>query len=108
MTEPDEMRWFENRFAGDRSVSEVKVTTTFWAARVTSHVALRDVASLVTIDRVRQTIDLLHTLLVASGIAAPPIAVCALNPHAGENGLFGDEEIVVHRSGSRGRPRFGN
>lgn len=99
MTEPDEMRWFENRLAGSHTASEVNVSTTFWTSRVTSHVALRDVADLVTAERVRETIALLHDLLVASGIAAPRLAVCALNPHAGEHGLFGDEEITQIRPG---------
>lgn len=95
MTEPDEMRWFEGQVGGDRTVSEVNVSTTFWTARVTSHVALREVADLVTPASVRDTTALLHNLLVASGLNAPRIAVCALNPHAGENGLFGDEEITA-------------
>lgn len=94
MTEPDEMRWFENRLRSENAVSEVNVTTTFWTSRVTSHVALRDVADLVTSDRVVATITLLHDLLVAAHVDAPRIAVCALNPHAGEHGLFGDEELT--------------
>jgi 4-hydroxythreonine-4-phosphate dehydrogenase len=92
MTEPDEMRWFENRVGGGNSVSEVNVNELFWTSRVTSHVALRDVADLVTTEAVTAATVLLHELLIASGRPAPRIAVCALNPHAGENGLFGDEE----------------
>jgi 4-hydroxythreonine-4-phosphate dehydrogenase len=99
MTEPDEMRWFENRLEGTHTASEVNVTTTFWTSRVTSHVALRDVPDLVTADRVAESIALLHDLLVASQVAAPRIAVCALNPHAGEHGLFGEEEITQIRPG---------
>lgn len=95
MTEPDEMRWFENRLVGATAASEVNVTTSFWTARVTSHVPLREVADLVTPDSVFRSIRLLHGLLAASGLDAPRIAVCALNPHAGENGLFGDEEITA-------------
>lgn len=93
MAEPDEMRWFEGRVGGGLAVSEVNVSPKFWTARVTSHVALREVADLVKPGSVRDTTALLHELLVASGLASPRIAVCALNPHAGENGLFGDEEI---------------
>jgi 4-hydroxythreonine-4-phosphate dehydrogenase len=99
MAEPDEMRWFENRLRGSRSASEVNVTQTFWTSRVTSHVALRAVADLVTAERVLESIALLHDLLVDAGTPAPRIAVCALNPHAGENGLFGDEEITRIRPG---------
>ncbi|AZZ54204.1 PdxA family dehydrogenase [Rathayibacter festucae] len=99
MTEPDEMRWFENRLTGSHTASEVNVTTSFWTSRVTSHVALREVADLVTSDRVLESIVLLHDLLVGAGTPAPRIAVCALNPHAGEHGLFGDEEITRIRPG---------
>ncbi|KQQ05810.1 MULTISPECIES: PdxA family dehydrogenase [unclassified Rathayibacter] len=99
MSEPDEMRWFENRLRGSHTASEVNVTETFWTSRVTSHVALRAVADLVTAERVVRSIALLHDLLVDSGIIAPRIAVCALNPHAGEHGLFGDEEITQIRPG---------
>jgi 4-hydroxythreonine-4-phosphate dehydrogenase len=95
MREPDEMRWFETRVGTAASVSEVNVSTTFWTSRVTSHVALRDVADLITPESVRDAVLLLHDLLRASGIERPRIAVCALNPHAGENGLFGDEEITA-------------
>jgi len=97
MSEPDEMRWFEKRFNEGTTVSEVNVATTFWTARVTSHVALREVADLVTPETVGATITLLHDLLTASGVRAPRLAVCALNPHAGENGLFGDEEATAIR-----------
>ena len=99
MAEPDEMRWFEQRLGGSRTVSEVNVTSSFWTSRVTSHVALRDVADLVTVDRVHETIVLLHELLATAGKPAPRLAVCALNPHAGENGLFGDEEATRIRPG---------
>lgn len=95
MTEPDEMRWFENRLGSANRVSEINVTTTFWTSRVTSHVALREVADLVTPHAVRDAVRLLHSLLVSSGVSRPRLAVCALNPHAGENGLFGDEEITA-------------
>lgn len=95
MTEPDEMRWFENRLGAAAAVSEVNVSTTFWTSRVTSHVALREVADLVTPQSVRESALLLHRLLVAAGVPSPRLAVCALNPHAGEHGLFGDEEVTA-------------
>jgi 4-hydroxythreonine-4-phosphate dehydrogenase len=99
MVEPDELRWFEERIGGGASVSEVNVSERFWTARVTSHVALREVADLITAERVEAATVLLHGLLVDAGVAAPRIAVCALNPHAGERGLFGDEEARVIQPG---------
>lgn len=59
---------------------------------VTTHVALRRVPDLVTRDRVLRTIRLAALAMTALGLARPRIAVAGLNPHAGEEGLFGDEE----------------
>jgi len=62
---------------------------------VTTHVALRQVPELVTRERVLRTIRLGDQAMRRLGIAAPRVAVCGLNPHAGESGLFGDEERVA-------------
>jgi 4-phospho-D-threonate 3-dehydrogenase / 4-phospho-D-erythronate 3-dehydrogenase len=62
---------------------------------VTTHVALRRVPELVTRERVLRTIRLGHGAMRRLGLAAPRLAVCGLNPHAGEGGLFGDEEQVA-------------
>jgi 4-hydroxythreonine-4-phosphate dehydrogenase len=60
---------------------------------VTTHIPFRDVTALLTIDRVVRTGRIVERgLREWWGIAVPRIAVCALNPHAGESGLFGDEE----------------
>ena len=62
---------------------------------VTTHVALRRVPDLVTRERVLRTIKLGDRAMRDLGIAHPRIAVCGLNPHAGESGLFGDEEQIA-------------
>jgi 4-hydroxythreonine-4-phosphate dehydrogenase len=62
---------------------------------VTTHVALRRVPELVTRERVARTIRLGDRAMRDLGIAHPRLAVCGLNPHAGEGGLFGDEEQVA-------------
>jgi 4-hydroxythreonine-4-phosphate dehydrogenase len=60
---------------------------------VTIHLALADVPRRLTRDGVQQTIEITAGALRQQfGIRAPRIAVCGLNPHAGEHGLFGDEE----------------
>ncbi len=59
---------------------------------VTTHVALRRVPDLVTRERVLRVIQLAHGTMNFLGERRPRIAVCGLNPHAGEDGLFGDEE----------------
>jgi len=60
---------------------------------VTIHVALRQAVDQITTGRVLQTIRIADAALRRAGIAAPRIAVAGLNPHAGEGGLFGSEEI---------------
>jgi 4-hydroxythreonine-4-phosphate dehydrogenase len=62
---------------------------------VTTHVALRRVPDLVTRDRVERVIRLARDVMNFLGVARPKVAVCGLNPHAGEDGLFGDEEKIA-------------
>ena len=74
---------------------EMNVIKEFSTFRVTSHVALREAIGMITPERISATITLAHDTLRAVGHAAPRIGVAALNPHGGENGLFGDEEICI-------------
>ena len=60
---------------------------------VTIHCSLRDAIERVTRAAVAQTLAITDAALKRMGVAAPRIAVAGLNPHAGEGGLFGDEEI---------------
>ncbi len=60
---------------------------------VTIHCALRDVPGQITKERVLKTIKLANGASYMLGIASPRIAVSGLNPHAGESGIFGEEEI---------------
>jgi 4-hydroxythreonine-4-phosphate dehydrogenase len=62
---------------------------------VTIHVSLRRAIDALGIDGIAETIAITQAALRRAGIAAPRIAVAGLNPHAGEGGLFGDEEIVL-------------
>ncbi|MBK35212.1 MAG: 4-hydroxythreonine-4-phosphate dehydrogenase PdxA [Gemmatimonadetes bacterium] len=66
-------------------------------AHVTCHVGLDQVSSLLRIEDVLDTITLLREALEGMGKADPSIAVTGLNPHAGENGLFGSEDSEVIR-----------
>lgn len=84
---------FLAHLAGDVPVAMMLTTDRLRVVLVTTHLPLRDVATTLTADRVIQagriTADGLRRWW---GIAAPRLAVCALNPHAGEGGLFGDED----------------
>ncbi len=63
---------------------------------VTIHVALRDVPDLIMEENVYKTIIITaESLLRDFGVSSPRIAVSALNPHAGEEGLFGNEEKII-------------
>lgn len=61
-------------------------------AHVTLHMSIRSVPDLLSTSAVRETIGLIAGFMSQMGCLRPRIAVCALNPHAGEDGLFGDEE----------------
>jgi 4-phospho-D-threonate 3-dehydrogenase / 4-phospho-D-erythronate 3-dehydrogenase len=65
---------------------------------VTTHVGIIDAVKMINPERVYHVIKLAHDTLKKSGISSPKIAVCGINPHAGENGLFGygeEEEKVI-------------
>ena len=65
-------------------------------ALVTTHLPLKDVAAAITPERLARVTRILHADLVNKfGIAAPRILVCGLNPHAGEGGHLGREEIEI-------------
>ena len=64
-------------------------------SHVTTHVALADVPKRITPERLRRVFALTHQAMLDLGIPKPRIGVAALNPHAGESGLFGREDIDV-------------
>ncbi|AEG92681.1 PdxA family dehydrogenase [Ramlibacter tataouinensis] len=72
---------------------EMNVIEQFSTFRVTSHVALRRALEMITPERIAAAVHLADRSLREAGIARPRIGVAALNPHCGEGGLFGDEEI---------------
>lgn len=94
---PDEHQMFAKLTGHEGFFGEMNVIPEFSTFRVTSHVALREAVNLVTPQRVADAIRLADTTLRAMGKAQPRIGVAALNPHNGENGLFGDEEIRIIR-----------
>ncbi|MBI3770101.1 MAG: 4-hydroxythreonine-4-phosphate dehydrogenase PdxA [Deltaproteobacteria bacterium] len=79
--------------AGTKRYAMVLILGEMRLMLLTNHMSLREACDKVTEARVYEKVMLGHEALVAQGIAAPRIAVSALNPHAGEGGLFGREEI---------------
>jgi 4-hydroxythreonine-4-phosphate dehydrogenase len=79
---------------GTDTVVMLLATDELRVALVTTHVPLREVSALITADRLQRKIRTLHAgLQQRFGIAQPHIKVCGLNPHAGEGGHLGREEI---------------
>ena len=87
---------YYQEFAGVDRVVMMLATKTLRVALVTTHLPLRDVPDAITKERLHQVIDILiHDLKTKFKIATPRILVCGLNPHAGEDGYLGREEIEI-------------
>ncbi len=95
MTQEDELRYLAERLAVPGFVCEFNITGELWTSRVTSHVPLKDVAPLITQPAVRDAVHIIQHALKRAGVAKPRIAVTGLNPHAGDGGSIGMEEIEV-------------
>jgi len=93
----DEHQMFAKLTGHSGFFGEMNVIKEFSTFRVTSHVALREAVNMVTPERITSAIRLANDTLRSTGIAQPRLGVAALNPHNGENGLFGDEEIRIIR-----------
>ena len=89
----DELHFFAEELGVRGFCCEFNVLDKLWTARVTSHVPLREVAAGISRERVGECIRLVHAAQVRAGYDRPRIAVAALNPHAGEGGTCGTEEI---------------
>lgn len=94
---PDEHQMFAALTGHQGFYGEMNVIDQFATFRVTSHVSLRKAVDMVQPPRVADAIRLADRMLRDKGVASPRIGVAALNPHNGENGLFGDEEITIIR-----------
>ena len=95
MDHPDELHWFAETLDFHGACVELNVLEGLWTSRVTSHVPLSAVASLITKEKVADQVQLISENLMRAGIARPRVAVCGLNPHNGDNGAYGREEIDV-------------
>jgi len=91
----DEHQMFAHLTRHQGFFGEMNVLDDLWMSRVTSHVALRTAIDQITPQRIDEALTLADRTMRGAGFERPRIAVCALNPHAGENGLFGREEIEL-------------
>jgi len=91
----DEIGFARDYFGIDTAASEFNIAHGMWNGRVTSHVAMKDVPSMLSEERICQSIELAHNTLKIAGYERPRIVVAAYNPHAGEGGLMGSEETDI-------------
>jgi 4-hydroxythreonine-4-phosphate dehydrogenase len=91
----DEIRFINDVLGEAYPASELNVLDRLWNARVTSHVPLSEVASRITGERIGRALRLTDECMRAAGFGRPRIGVAGLNPHAGDGGNFGREEIDI-------------
>ena len=91
----DEHRYMARYLGFTGYHSEINVLDNLMTTRVTSHIGLKDVAANINLPGIMRAVELAESTLKSAGHARPSIAVAALNPHAGDNGKFGREEIDI-------------
>nr|WP_214648817.1 D-threonate 4-phosphate dehydrogenase [Pectobacterium carotovorum] len=83
------------KLTNSRDYAMVLYTDKLKVIHVSTHIALRKFLDTLNRDRVETVIEMADVFLKRVGFTHPRIAVAGVNPHAGENGLFGDEEITI-------------
>ena len=91
----DELHYMAEFLGVETYISELNTLDGIWTSRVSSHIALKDVPDYITDHRISEAVHLIDKTLRRSGLSRPRLSVAALNPHAGDNGNFGREEIDV-------------
>ncbi|MCL4132518.1 UNVERIFIED_CONTAM: hypothetical protein GTU68_055865 [Idotea baltica] len=91
----DEHRYMARYLGYTGYHSEINVLDDLMTTRVTSHIGLKDVAANIDQPGILRAVTLASDTLKRAGKSRPAIAVAALNPHAGDNGKFGREEIEI-------------
>ena len=94
---PDEHKMFASLLGHTSYFSEMNVLDGQWMSRVTGHQSLREAIDGINPASITDAIELVDRMMRRAGVARPRIAVAALNPHAGEGGLFGRDEIEMIR-----------
>jgi 4-hydroxythreonine-4-phosphate dehydrogenase len=107
----DELHLFAE-WLGDTEAGEINAAAGMVTTRVTSHIPIKDVAAQIKPERILTVIRMLDRILKEIGAPNGKIGVAALNPHGGEHGLCGTEEIeiiapTVARAQAEGLPAVG-
>jgi len=91
----DELHFFADYLGVQDYFCEFNTLGTLWTSRISSHVPLAEISRYITKDRIQAAARLTYQTLQRAGFAQPRVAVAALNPHGGEGGTCGREEIDV-------------
>ncbi len=91
----DELHHFAEYLGVTGYFCEFNTLRGLWTSRISSHVPLKDVPKYIDKQRIVDATTLIYRSLQASGVAAPRVAVAGLNPHNGDGGTCGREEIEV-------------
>jgi 4-hydroxythreonine-4-phosphate dehydrogenase len=94
-TYESEHHYMAHLFHYTEPFGEINVVENLWTTRTTSHIPISEVSANLSVERIMRAIRLANTSLKNAGIAKPRIGLAALNPHAGEHGKCGREEIDV-------------
>ncbi|AMD49231.1 4-hydroxythreonine-4-phosphate dehydrogenase PdxA [Bordetella holmesii CDC-H643-BH] len=95
MQHEDELHDFAAYLGVSGYFCEFNTLGDLWTSRISSHVPLKDVAGYLGVERIEQAAELIYRSLLRSGVPAPKIAIAAFNPHGGDGGLCGREEVEI-------------
>ncbi|NCC64684.1 MAG: 4-hydroxythreonine-4-phosphate dehydrogenase PdxA, partial [Spirochaetia bacterium] len=90
-----EHHYLAQLFSHTEPFGEINVLGDLWTTRTTSHIPISEVSKNLSVKTIMRAVRLANASLKNSGITKPRLALAALNPHAGEHGLCGREEIDV-------------
>jgi 4-hydroxythreonine-4-phosphate dehydrogenase len=91
----DELHHFAQYLGVTGYFCEFNTLGDLWTSRVSSHIPLKDAAAALSIDGIKAATRLIYQSLQANGVAEPRVAVAAFNPHGGDGGTCGREEVDI-------------
>ncbi|MBY4866837.1 4-hydroxythreonine-4-phosphate dehydrogenase PdxA [Burkholderia sp. Bp9017] len=91
----DELHHFAAALGVTGYFCEFNTLGELWTARISSHIPLKDAAAQLSVERIEQASELIYRSLLANGVAAPKVAIAAFNPHGGDGGSCGREEVDI-------------
>jgi 4-hydroxythreonine-4-phosphate dehydrogenase len=91
----DELHYFADHLHVQSYVCEFNALDDLWTSRISSHVPMAEIGRYITKERIKDGTKLIYEALRAAGFERPKVAVAALNPHGGDGGTCGREEVDI-------------